>query len=861
MRLIIAEKPSVARDIAKVLGATTRGSNCLTGNGWRVTWAFGHLVGLASPSGHHPSWSTWDLKHLPMLPECFELEPLDSGRDQLEAIRGWLTDGEHEDVINACDAGREGELIFGYIYEWCQATLPIKRLWISSMTPQAIEQGFASLADGRSYRPLLEAAKARSQADWLVGMNGTRLMTLAARRAYPHADVPTLSVGRVQTPTLALVVERAKAHEAFTPSTFYTVEVTFQTPSGSRYTGVMVHPSQDEGVGERMRFDSKEEVAHLCALLERCTHGHVARLEAREQKTAAPKLFDLTTLQRDANTRLGLSAARTLQVCQALYEKHKLLTYPRTDSRHVTPDLADTFAGLISGLTTHPEFGSHAAALALPETYPKAVVDASKVTDHHAILPTSACQEPGLPERLEDLEADELAIYNMVCTRLLAALSPPERYETTTLVTRIGDEALCVTRGKRVIAQGWRAIESPPKDDERDGEAVAKIPADLEERDQVSLDGVRHKEGVTRAPKLLTEATLLRAMETAGRSLDDAEFAEAMKSTGGLGTPATRASTIEGLLSRKLIVRQKKNLVPTALGKTLIQALGAFGALTSAELTGKWEHALERIATANYDAASYMTQIEKFVQQLVAHYISKPPSLALPERESLGTCPSCGGAVRSKEHIVWCSNYANTSCDVVFSRRVAGLELTDAHVRALLEDGKTPLIQGFRSKSGKTFAARLALIERPPPEPSSPGVVSLQAAKEAKRKQSGWKLEFVFDPPEPIATCPACERESVMRRGKRIECGEEGCSFALWVEVAGKLLTDKQLGTLLSKKKTGTIAGFKSRENKPFEAALVLEPPSKSQADKEQKWRVSFDFSSKGAKKKGRKKGKRGGRS
>ena len=817
MRLVIAEKPSVARDIAKVLGATTRGDNCLIGDKVRVTWCFGHLVELADADTYHARYKSWRLEDLPILPECFELASRPDALDQLERLSGWLTDGEHTEVINACDAGREGEYIFGLVYAWSASTLPVQRLWISSLTPDAIRQGFATLAPGSDYQSLLAAARARSQADWLVGINLTRLLTLLARKRAPGSKTPVTPVGRVQTPTLALIANRARAHDTFVPETFFTLEAEF-SHQGSSYTGVLVNieTTQPE------RFMDPEKARYVRELIETCPSAVITRVDVKDSSTSPPLLFDLTSLQREANILWGWSAAKTLEVAQELYEVHKLLTYPRTDSRHISQDVADELDASIQALASHDELGEHASACVLPKTWTKRHVDPSKVSDHHAILPTS------LDATHKTLGDDARQLYTLVSRRLLASLATPVLAQNTTVITRIGleqdandpDVARFLTRGRRILEHGWQLIE-PPKSTKKDD---ALIPSWVTPDLDVSVEQARAKEGTTRAPALLTEASLLRAMETAGASLEDEEanIAAALHQVGGLGTPATRAGTIEGLMRRKLAMREGKSLRPTELGASLIHALAQDGQLTSAATTGKWEFALRKVEHGEYTEEHFLAHIRRFVQRQVSHYLAHPPALSLSAAPSLGACPRCGEQVLQNDDWVWCTRRSTTGeggCDFIVNRKLNGASVPLDYIKMALASTppRTPLIQGFRSRDGKSFSAQLEL------------------AWDADQKR--WRWFHIFETAKAAGTCPVCSA-NVLHKGARAWC-TKNCGWSIWTEVAKKKLSTAQVKQLLTNKSVGPIKGLTSKSGKKFEALLVLRAPNTNAKDP---WKISFDF-------------------
>ncbi|WP_342378260.1 DNA topoisomerase 3 [Myxococcus stipitatus] len=645
---VLAEKPAVARDIARVLGAQERGDGYLRGNGYVVTWAIGHLVGLAQPHEIRADWKKWSRSLLPMLPGDWPLVVSDQTRSQFEVVRRVLTSPEVGGVVCATDAGREGELIFRYIYEAAGCRKPVRRLWVSSLTERAIRDGFRQLKEGRDYDALAAAAMGRSRADWLVGMNLSRLYTLAH-----GGQGEMLSVGRVQTPTLAMVVERELAIRSFVPRDYLEVVATFVprgpgAPVGARYTGTWFRSGPDgrpvvppgmEGVREARRLDADGVEAQ--AIIDRVKRGQatIESLDAEEKKLAPPLLYDLTELQRHANRLYGFSAQRTLEVAQALYEKHKLLSYPRTSSRHLSQTVAETLPEVVGAVR-----GPYEEDLA-PGTGMRPLgrryVDDGKVTDHHAIIPT-----PTSPEGLR-LSPDEQRIYDLVCRRLLQAWHEDHVWRVTTVVTAVmspgAQSAVPVvdrfqSTGTQVERVGWKVLDigggkKAPKpkaevrkgdeDSEPDDEPQA-LPAGLERGQPQKVEDAEAVKKRTRPPPRFTDASLLTAMETAGRALDEKELADVMRET-GLGTPATRASIIEVLLDREYLVRKGKVLEATEKGLHLIQVVHPD--VKTPAMTGQWEAWLQRIERGEGRLDEFIRGIEKYVIEVVGHV---PPGSSAP---------------------------------------------------------------------------------------------------------------------------------------------------------------------------------------------------------------------------------------
>ena len=623
MIVVLAEKPSVARELAQVLGANTRHDGYLEGNGYRVTWAVGHLVALAEPDEIQPEWKSWARESLPMLPERFPLRVLDATKAQFRVVERLFSASNTERVIVATDAGREGELIFRYVYEKAECQKPFQRLWLSSLTAAAIREAFARLEPGTKFDGLAAAARARSQADWLVGMNLSRAYTLTSGTLF--------SVGRVQTPTLAMVVARDATIAAFVPVPYLELEATFEGAKGS-YKGLYYEPGPEglrdaagklrpfEAAGSRLPADGAK--ATLIADHCRGMPARVAAIEPTTKRIAPPQLYDLTELQRDANRRYGLSAQETLEAAQTLYER-QALSYPRTDSRHLSTAIAETLPAIVRALA-----GRYAAQIAPGSgTRPlgKRFVDDAKVGDHHALIPTD---HP--PAQLLEGSAEAL-VYDLVCRRLLMAWHD-ERVEVVTRVltevtTRAAATHLFATQATAISALGWSALE--PKHDEPGSGAELRFPVDLAQGDQQRVLEATLRRKQTTPPKPHTEATLLSAMEGAGKQIQDEALREAMRDA-GLGTPATRAATIETLLKRGYLERRGKTILSTELGRALIRAVHPV--VASPEMTGRWEQRLKRMERSEEDLAHFMRDIAAFVREAVRIESTKPAAPRAPRQ-------------------------------------------------------------------------------------------------------------------------------------------------------------------------------------------------------------------------------------
>jgi DNA topoisomerase III len=699
--LVIAEKPSVARDVADALpGKFENHDSYLESEDTVITFAVGHLVELTDPEDYDERFKKWRMADLPIVPDEFRLRPRDKKAEkQLKVIHKLLRRDDVERIVNACDAGREGELIFAYIYETSGVDKPVQRLWISSMTKQAIREGFEKLRPGEQLRQLEAAARSRSEADWLVGMNATRAATIRGR-AWVGGVV---SLGRVQTPTLALLVKREREIQAFVPEPYWLVHAHFDP----RYQGLWF-----EGDETRLKDGKRAEqiVSNVAG-----ADGVVESVERKEQSERAPLLYDLTSLQRDANRRFGFSARRTLQAAQSLYEDKKAITYPRTSSRWLSGDLVPQLKPTAATLEPISEYADAARYVLALEQLPLArVVNDSKVDDHHAIIPTDVEHE------LDRFSPDERRVFDLVARRFLAVFHPPARYARTTIVTLVEEERFR-TRGKVTLEAGWRGVygleadaDKQARQDEDAEDESAELPQ-LEQGQKVRCAEAEVEAKETKPPPRYTEATLLSAMETAGKLVDDEELREAMKER-GLGTPATRAETIETLIRREYIERAGKDLQPTPKGLQVITMLEEHP-LTSPELTGDWEKRLADIEHGRDERTAFIKDIAGFTEATVDKIAALDKEKLRPERVELGLCPRCGAEtgeiIRENSKAYGCTSWKSREepgCGFVIWKRVAGRTLTPEIARQLLEAGRTKeVVSGFRSRAGKPFRARLVL--------------------------------------------------------------------------------------------------------------------------------------------------------
>jgi len=669
MRLIITEKPSMGRDVAAALGANRKGEGFIAGPSDIITWCVGHLVELDNPESYDANLKSWRLDSLPIIPEKFKYHASTRTLDQFKTIKVLLSRDDVTEVVNAADAGREGELIFDLVYRLSNCKKPVQRLWISSLTHDAILEGFKNLKSASEYKGLRDSAHARQQSDWLVGINATRAQTITARRA-GHEGV--FSLGRVQTPTLALIVERDNEIINFVPKTYYEVFADFLSPNGI-YRGVWFGK-------DGSRFDKKEDAD---AIVEKVLNkeGVIEKVEKKATKEKPPLLYDLTALQRAANARYSFSAQQTLDVAQSLYEK-KFITYPRTSSRHLSKDLEKELRGHIEAARVGPYIPFIEKILAEEKLkLTNRHVNDKKVTDHHAIITTNQRMNPSA------VTPDEKRIYDLIVRRFLAAFYPDAEVERTTITTDVLNEKF-LTRGSVVLKAGWREVDPPAKERKQTG--------DDEEDDSAELPSVKAKENVntqaaeavakqTKAPPRYSESSLLGAMETAGKKIEDDELRLAMKDS-GLGTPATRASIIETLLKREYITREKKSLVATEKGKTLIKIL-AVPLLKSAELTGQWEKKLSQMTRGEFEREKFMEEVKTMTQEIVGLISSAqieravtPTSSAsattetpkLPRPADALDCPKCKKENRAAGFLIERESANGKFLTCAFGREVCG---------------------------------------------------------------------------------------------------------------------------------------------------------------------------------------------
>jgi DNA topoisomerase-3 len=711
--LVIAEKPSVGRDLVRVLpGAFTKeggkGEEYLEGPEHVVTWAVGHLVQLADPDEYDDKFKKWRMADLPIVPERFKLVVRDErSKKQMTLVKRLLGRDDIDLVVNACDAGREGELIFAYLYEKSGSRKPVQRLWLNSMTKTAIEAAFRQLRPAAELASLEAAARSRSEADWIVGMNATRAATIRLRSSFDGA----VSLGRVQTPTLAILARREEEIRAFKPEPYWIVDASFKAvaePSGRAYEG-RYH------AGANPRLKTAEEARAIVAAC-RDQIGTITKLEKSERKERAPLLYDLTQLQRDANGRFGFSARRTLAAAQRLYEEHKALTYPRTNSRYITGDMVGEIKPIAKLVGGQPEYAGAAKYVLGLDVLPLGrVVNDAKVTDHHAIIPTNAERHP-----VDKMNEDDRRIYDLAVRRFLAVFHPEAVSENTRVETTVGDAGpaggphVFRTRGKLLLVPGWRGVygETADLDDagaDNDDEGGEQRLPKLNKGEEAAVTKVADQAKETKPPRRHTERSLLDMMETAGKLVEEEELREAMKDS-GIGTPATRAAIIERLLQVGYIERDGRALVVTEKGLNVIRLLGEHP-LTSPGLTGDWEHRLANIELGQDSREKFMGDIVKFTESTVGELDTKLKDVRIP-RANLGPCPVCGRDINENRKGYSCWSREDPGCGFVIWKSKAGKQLPIAVARELIKTGRTEkAVTGFKGRSGKSFRAKLALMQ------------------------------------------------------------------------------------------------------------------------------------------------------
>ncbi|MHB8667064.1 MAG: DNA topoisomerase III [Burkholderiales bacterium] len=820
-KLIIAEKPSVANDIARALGGFTRHGDYFESEEYVLSSAIGHLLELVAPEGVEVKRGKWSFANLPVIPPKFDLKPIERTEDRLKLLLKLLKRKDVSGVVNACDAGREGELIFRYIMQHAGNKKPIQRLWLQSMTQGAIREGFEGLRSDKSMLPLADAAVCRSESDWLVGINGTRAMTAFNSK---EGGFYKTTVGRVQTPTLAILVEREDRIKKFVSRDYWEVHASFAAAAGS-YSGRWF----DEKFAKAAKEDDAEarperlwDAARAEALRRKCEgKPGIATEEAKPTTQISPLLFDLTSLQREANGRFGFSARTTLSLAQGLYEKHKVLTYPRTDARALPEDYLPTVKStmeMLAGKARGKDKSEGVAAYApfarqvLKEDWvkpSKRIFDNSKISDHFAIIPT--LQAPG---NLSDAEAK---LYDMVVKRFLAVFFPAAEFLVTTRITRVEGEPF-KSEGRVMVKPGWLAIYG--RDVEKDDALMVAIT----EGEKVKTTAVEVRANQTKPPARFSEATLLSAMEGAGKLIEDEELRAAM-SAKGLGTPATRAAIIEGLIFEDYVHRNGRELVPTPKAFSLMFALGQFGIteLTSPELTGDWEFKLKQMERGELGRAEFMDHIVEATRELVGAIKNGD----IPDTAFLtlkAPCPKCGGTVQENYRKFQCQ-----ACDFNIWKVVSSREFAPEEIEELIAKRSVGPLQGFRSRMGKPFAA----VVRLSPE--------FKAEFDFGQSNSDETVPD-FSGVEPLGPCPKC-KSRVFEQPMAYVCEkslgpEKSCDFRSGRVILQRPIEREQMQKLLASGRTDLLHRFISKKGRPFSAFLVRGADGK----------VGFEFAPRAAK-------------
>lgn len=803
--LIIAEKPSVAADISKALGGFTKHDDYFESDTYVLSSAVGHLLELIVPEEYDVKRGKWSFAHLPMIPPHFGLQPIAKSESRLKTLIKLMKRKDIDGLVNACDAGREGELIFRYIVQYAKAKYPVQRLWLQSMTPQSIRDGFARLRSDEQMLPLADAARCRSEADWLVGINGTRAMTAFNSK---EGGFFLTTVGRVQTPTLTIVVEREEKIRKFVSRDFWEVRAEFVAAAGL-YEGRWFEPKfkkdefDPEQKAERLwTLAAAESVVAAC----RGKTGTVTE-ETKPSTSLSPLLFDLTSLQREANSRFGFSAKNTLGLAQALYEKHKVLTYPRTDARHLPEDYIDTVLQTVEAVSEINNY-TVAARQILNKKWvkpSKRIFDNTKISDHFAIIPT--LQTP------KALSEPEQKLYDLVVKRFLAVFYPAAEYLVTTRITEVVGHHF-KTEGKILTNPGWLAVYG--KEVQEDDANLVPVAKDEKVRtDQIASHGL-----ATKPPARYNEATLLSAMEGAGKLVEDEELRDAMAAK-GLGTPATRASIIEGLLFEKYLVREGRDLIPTAKAFQLLTLLRGLDVpeLTQPELTGEWEYKLAQIEKGQLKRDEFMREIAQMTQIIVKRAKEFNNDTIPGDYATLATpCPKCGGVVKENYRRFNCGK-----CDFSITKIPGGRQFEIPEVEQLLRDKIIGPLQGFRSKMGRPFASILKIT----PEHK----LEFDFGQE-KEGEDGQAIEVDFSGQESLGPCPKCG-SNVYEHGMSYVCEKsvgtnKTCDFRSGKVILQQEMDRSEMHKLLHEGKTSLLTNFKSaRTGRMFKAYLSKGPDGK----------------------------------
>ncbi len=798
--LVIAEKPSVAADLARALGKFEKTGDYFENEKYVISSAIGHLVELCLPGEFDKQRGKWSFANLPIIPDEFALKPIEKTEPRFNLLKRLMKRKDVTEVINACDAGREGELIFRYLVKLSGMTKPTRRLWLQSMTLDAIRTAFERLRPDAEMIPLGEAAVSRSESDWLVGINSTRALTAFNSKTGGFQLTP---VGRVQTPTLAILAEREEKIRAFKSRTYFEVFGDFEVQAGA-YRGRWFDEAFRKGAEEDTRAERIWDRARAEEIKARCEGKQAEIVEEKKPASQAPPLlYDLTSLQREANGRHGFSARRTLQIAQQLYEKHKVLTYPRTDSRFLPEDNLSQ-ARTVMGSFIDPSLSVHAGK-ALGSGWvrlSKRIFDNSKVTDHNAIIPT------GHPPAV--LDEDQRRIFDMVARRFIAVFYPSAQFEVTTRITRVEKEAF-KTEGKIILDPGWLAVYGR---EASGGTEAEKVTVAIVRGEPAHTRAIEIKQNETKPPPRFNEATLLSAMEGAGKLIDDEELREAM-SAKGLGTPATRAAIIEGLIKDGYIDREGRELIATAKGLSLITLLRGLGAnaLCSPEMTGEWEFKLKQMEHGVLQRAAFMNEIRALTGEIVTKVKGFKGDSVDGNYAVLDIkCPKCGAGPIAEDY----RTFRCQACDFLIWKTMAGRQFELEEVTALLTTGKVGPLEGFRSKRGFPFAAIVKLGE------------DLKPVFEFESNGSAAEEHIDLAGAEKMGLCRVCEKGQVYDLPNAYTCenaiaAAKTCTFRLNKTILQKQIPKEQAAKLLETGKTDLIPGFISKKGRPFAAYLKLE--------------------------------------
>ena len=826
--LIIAEKPSVAQDIVRALtpvaGKFEKHDEYFEGEHHLDTSAVGHLLEIKAPEEYDVKRGKWSFANLPVIPPHFELNPIDKSKGRLNAIVKLVKRKDVSELVNACDAGREGELIFRLIQQHSKSKHPVKRLWLQSMTPAAIREGFENLRTDQQMLPLADAARCRSEADWLVGINGTRAMTAFNSR---DGGFFLTTVGRVQTPTLSIVVEREEKIRRHVSRDYWEIKATFAAQAGE-YDGKWFDPKWKKNPDDpELRADRIWNEADAKAIAD-ASRGQPASVteESKPSTQSAPQLYDLTSLQREANGRFGFSAKNTLGLAQALYEKHKVLTYPRTDSRHLPEDYIGTVKSTLETLKESNNYNQFAKQI-LDKGWVKPnkrIFDNTKISDHFAIIPTGT-----VPKGLSE---PEQKLYDLVTRRFLAVFFPAAEFQVTTRFTEVMGHQF-KTEGKVMTNPGWMAIygKDAAADDEKGGGTLVPVA----KGEKVQTESVTPNGLVTKPPARYTEATLLSAMEGAGKLVDSDELRDAMAGK-GLGTPATRAAIIEGLLGEKYLIREGRELIPTAKASQLMTLLRGLGVneLTAPELTGEWEYKLSQMEKGKISREEFMREIAQMTQIIVKRAKEYDNDTIPGDYATLqAPCPNCSGVVKENYR-----RFACTKCDFSMSKTPGSRQFEIAEVEELLKNRTIGPLQGFRSKMGRPFAAILRIVRD---EDIKNFKLEFDFGQNDEDGEEGEGVDFTGQ--TALGPCPKCNG-GVYEMGLAYVCEHsvakpKTCDFRSGRIILQQEILPEQMAKLLNEGKTDLLPGFISqRTRRPFKAFLVKGKDGK----------ISFEFEERKAK-------------